>query len=78
MAALDGRTCVQCGGTFDAHNATQTACSVECGKERDRARAAARYAATQVVRHQRACKRCGTLMAPRTRKDGNKLFCSDA
>jgi hypothetical protein len=68
------RTCIICESSYEPKTGTQVCCSELCQVER----AKAQWRERQTFRHQRNCLRCGTLMAPRTLKDGNKLYCSDA
>jgi hypothetical protein len=72
MLAL--RTCIVCESSYKPKTGTQVCCGEPCRVER----AKVLWRERQAFRHQRNCLRCGTQMAPRTRKDGNKLYCSDA
>lgn len=71
MPALEPRVCVVCSADYKPNTAMQLCCGDSCRAERGKIL----WREKQTVRHQRNCQRCGTLMPPRTRKDGNKLYC---
>ena len=65
------RTCIICESPDQPKTPMQLCCSDRCRAERGKIL----WREKQAVRHQRNCQRCGTLMPPRTRRDGNKLYC---
>src|SRR4051812_42822378 len=71
MPALEPRPCIVCDSPYEPKTPGQLCCGKPCQNEC----AKIQWREQQTFRHQRNCQRCGTLMPPRTRKDGNKLYC---
>ena len=67
-----GRTCAQCGATFDAGNANQRTCSVECWRALSAATAQPKPKSSRV--YFPACRGCGRMFAARV---WNQCWCSN-
>jgi hypothetical protein len=70
------RQCVVCGTTFRPPQRNRLCCSLTCSEERRKAVSQAHYRVTQklVIRD---CLRCGKPLEARSRKTGNRLYCSE-